>query len=108
MKMPPYHKGMLRESMFELGVGLLHNEGWQKGMYYIAMRLVSRFAETKDEKIMSLEAIGDLMARSNAEDKSLCNASSKVASKIHRHKKSIAKMGAMVVLFATLLASCSC
>ena len=104
MKMPPYHKGMLREPMFELGVGLLHDEGWQKGMYYIAMRLVSRFAETKDEKIMSLEAIGDLMARSNAEDKSLCNASSKVASKI---KKSIAKMGAMVVLFASLLTSCS-
>ena len=50
MKMPPYHKGILREPMFELGVGLLHDEGWQKGMYYIAMRLVSRFAETKDEK----------------------------------------------------------
>ena len=57
-------------------------------MYYIASAM-SRFAETKDEKIMSLEAIGDLMARSNAEDKSLCNASSKVTSKI---KKSIAKM----------------
>ena len=50
VKLSPYHRGVVREPMFELGIGLLHDEGWPKGLYYIAMRLVQRFAETKEEK----------------------------------------------------------
>lgn len=103
IKLTPYHKGVVREPMFELGIGLLHDEGWPKGMYYIAMRLVQRFAESKEEKTMALEAVAELISRTDSDDKPLCKASVKVAAKI---KKSLARTLSVFVC-AIALISCS-
>lgn len=103
VKLSPYHRGVMREPMFELGIGLLQDEGWPKGLYYIAMRLIQRFAETKEDKQMSLEAVAELISRTDSDDKSLCNSSVKVAAKI---KKSLARTIGVLVL-ATSIFSCS-
>jgi predicted alpha-1,2-mannosidase len=86
----------IKDPMLELGIGLLHDENWSKGMHYIAMRLVQRFAETKSEKFLSIEAVEALLSRTSSNEKPMCNAATKVAKKM---KKSIAALSTVLVLF---------
>ena len=75
---------LIHAPMLNLGVGLLHDETWSKGMHYIAMRLVQRFANTKSEKILAIEGIEALLSRITSEEKPMCNAASKVVLKIQK------------------------
>jgi len=76
----------VKEPLYDLGIGLLYDDSLQKGLHYIAMRLVVRFNSTSEEKLQAIESISELIARSSANDKSLCNAAQRVLNKL---KKSI-------------------
>lgn len=76
----------VQDTLFHLGIGLLYDDSLQKGLHYIAMRLVVRFNRTNEEACQAIEAVSELIARSSGADTSLCRAAHKILTQL---KKSI-------------------
>lgn len=85
-KLSPDQFESLKEVLYDLGIGLLYDDSLQKGLHYIAMRLVLRFNSTTEEKLQAIEAISALISRSSANEKSLCNAAQRVLNKLKKSK----------------------
>jgi hypothetical protein len=84
INLTPKHFELIQAPMLDLGVGMLHDEAWSKGIHYIAMRLVMRFATSTADKSLAIEAIQALLSRTSKDQKPMCNAALKIISKIQK------------------------
>jgi len=75
---------LIQAPMLDTGVGLLHDEAWSKGIYYIAMRLVKRSATSTADTTLAIEAIQALLSRTSIDQKTMCNAALKIISQIQK------------------------
>ena len=70
--------------LFDLGVGILFDQGQTKGMHYIAIRLAERFMKSEKDRQEAVKAIRQMLSDSYTGEQPICHAAEGAIKRIEK------------------------